>query len=154
MATTAEVLGAVEAAFAEAQKPEHFMQYLGDPECTEHDELLRARSRETLRIEDVGNICWQPISYCSPEGMAYYMPSLARLALAEPTYEFGRYGDTLLIHLSTSALDNGFLQFCSREQRLAVALLLNHLSGMFPEYEMQLAEPDEFRECARTWAAV
>ena len=152
MATSGEVLAAVDAAFMGVPKPEQFMEYLGDPECTEHDELLRARDRDTLKIEDVGNIGWQPISYCSPEGMAYYMPALARLALAEPSYEFGRYGDTLLIHLSTSALDNGFLQFCTREQRLAIAMLLNHLSTAFTEYEMCLAEPEEFRKCAQVWA--
>lgn len=153
MATHAEVLAAVDAAFGNAQKPEQFMEYAGDPESTEHNELLQTRDRETLRIEDVGNICWQPISACSPEGMAYYMPALARLALAEPSNAFGRYGDTLLIHLSTSALDKGFHQFCSQEQRLAIAMLLKHLSTAFPEYEMPLAEPEEFQKCAAAWAS-
>lgn len=152
MATSAEVLAAVEAAFTGVPKPEHFMEYIGDPECTKHDELLRARDRATLKIEDVGNLCWQPISYCSPEGMAYYMPALARLALAEPTYEYGRYGDTLLVHLSTSAIGNGFLQFCTREQRDAIAMLLNHLSTAFTEYEMRLAAPEQFLKCAQLWA--
>ena len=128
------------------------MEFAGDPENTEHDELLRTRNRDTLAIEDVGNICWQPISACSPEGMAYYMPALARLALAEPSYRFGRYGDTLLIHLSESALDKGFHQFCNSSQRNAIALLLRHLSTVFPEYEMRLAEPEEFEKCAQTWA--
>lgn len=152
MTTSAEVLAAVEVAFIGVPKPEHFMEYLGDPECTEHDELLRARDRDTLKIEDVGNIGWQPISYCSPEGMAYYMPALTRLALTEPDYRFGCYSDTLLIHLSNSAIENGFLQFCNREQRLAIAILLDYLSSAFPDYEMiRLAEPDEFKECAEAW---
>ncbi len=154
MSTSAEVLATIEAAFLDAPKPEHFMEYIGDPECTEHDELLRVRDRDTLKIEDVGNICWQPISYCSPVGMAYYMPSLARLALAEPTYEFGWYGDTLHIHLSSNGSDNDFLRYCSGDQRLAVATLLRHLDKLFPEYEMRLTESEEFEQCAKIWSTI
>jgi hypothetical protein len=149
MSTSAEILNAVEAAFSDVPKPEHFMKYSGDPESMEHDELLHERDRKTLKIEDVGNICWQPMSSCSPQGMGYYMPALARLALSEPTYGFGRYGDTLLIHLESR---HDFFQFCNREQRAAVSSLLRHLGTLFPDCEWRLAEPEEFFECAHSWS--
>ena len=148
MPTSAEVLNAVEEAFAGVPRPEHFMEYLGDPESTEHDELLRARNRETLKIEDVGNIGWQPLSACSPQGMGYYMPALARLALSEPTYGFGRYGDTLRIQLEGR---DDFFQFCNREQRMAVSNLLCHLGTLFLECEWRMAEPEQFFESAHSW---
>lgn len=121
MTTSTEVLAAIDAAFHNAPKPEHFMDYAHCEEYAEHDELLRTRDGASLRIEDVGNIGWQPISACFPEGMAYYMPALARLALAEPTYNYGWYGDTLHIHLSHDGKENSFLQYCNLNQRKAVA---------------------------------
>lgn len=120
-------------------------------DCEEHDELLRTRDRSSLTIEDVGNIGWQPISSCSPEGMAYYMPALARLALDEPTYNYGWYGDTLQIHLSHDGINNAFLRYCTNEQRKAVSNLLWHLSTARQDYEMRLTEVGEFEQCARCW---
>jgi len=74
--TDEQVLSEIDAAFYSVEKPEHFMDYTHCEECAEHDQLLRERDRETLRIEDVGNICWQPISFSSVQGIAYYMPAL------------------------------------------------------------------------------
>ena len=153
MTTGKAVLAAIDAAFLGSPKPEHFMNHLHCEECSEHDELLRARNRETLKIEDAGNIGWQPISSCSPEGMAYYMPALAHLALAEPTYNYGWYGDTLHIHLSHDGKEIPFLKYCNPEQREAVANLLRFLGTAFSSYEMRLTEAGEFELCAANWSA-
>lgn len=151
MSTTIPALAEIEAAFRNAPKPEHFMDHTHCEECAEYDELLRTRDRETLRIEDVGNIGWQPISSCSPEGMAYYMPALARLALTD-TYTYGWYGDTLHIHLSSNGAENAFLKYCTPEQRQAIANFLRYLNATFTNVYMRLTEPEEMEQCAATWS--
>jgi hypothetical protein len=82
-----QVLRRIQLAFASRVRPDHFTNYMHCSECAEHDEVLRSRNSDTLRIEDVGNSGCDPICYISPEGFAYYLPALARLALkkrAEP----------------------------------------------------------------------
>jgi hypothetical protein len=76
MPSDSEVLSRIDAAFASVRKPEHFTNYEHCEECREHDELLRTRDRQTLDLKDVGNICWQPISFSSGQGVAYYFPAL------------------------------------------------------------------------------
>lgn len=151
MKKNTEILAEIESAFGGSPKPEHFMNHTHCPECGEHDELLRTRDRGTLKIEDVGNIGWQPISSCTPEGMAYYVPALARLALDEPTYNYGWYGDTLHIHLSCQGKDNKFLRYCNVQQRSAIAGLLRHLSAAFDNCDERLTEAGEFEQCAADW---
>ena len=92
---TLNALADVDEAFGAAEKPMHFCNYLRCYECEAHDNLLRWRSRDTLAIDDVGHFYWNPIAFISPQGMAYYFPSLARFALSEPTYQYGWYGNQL-----------------------------------------------------------
>lgn len=153
MKTDAEILAAIDAAFRDALKPEHFTHHTHCEECAEHDQLLRRRDRDTLQMEDVGNIGWQPISFCSPEGMAYYMPALARLALSKPTYDYGWYGDTLAIHLSSNGSGNAFLRYCNHLQRKAVADLLRHLKTALPKDEFPTTPADELERYAALWSA-
>jgi len=136
MPTDTDILALIDAAFGSAEKPEHFCDPTHCEECAEHDELLCTRDRATLRVEDVGNPGWDPICFSSPQGIAYYMPSLARLALDPPTHGFGWYGDQLLFHLYSGAEYNSFLTHCSPTQRVAVAALLSH----FVESRTSLAE--------------
>lgn len=151
MSETIQALADIEAAFRDAPKPEHFMDHTHCEECAQHDELLRTRDRDTLRIEDVGNVGWQPLSSCSPEGMAYYMPALARLALTD-SYAYGWYGDTLHIHLSCNGSENAFLKHCTPRQRQAVANFLRYLNTRFTDTRLRLTEPEEMEQCAATWS--
>jgi hypothetical protein len=105
-----------------------------------------------LLISDVGNICWQPISFSSPEGIAYYLPSLARLALAEPTGEYGWYGDTLQLHLASGGEDNRLLLFCSPAQRKAVAALLEHMNASREMLGERLTTIEEMEATRVLWA--
>lgn len=150
MFTDAEILIKIDAAFGDVKKPEHFTNYTHCEECAGHDELLRARDKETLRIEDVGNICWQPISVCTAEGFAYFLPALARMALSEPTYEYGWYGDTLEILLSSS---EKFLAYCNRAQRLAVADFLDHLNVSRASLKDRGTDDARMSATAATWRA-
>ena len=151
MKTDAQVVAEIDAAFGALGKPEHFTNFTHCEECREHDDLLRQRDRSTLLISDVGNICWQPISFSSPEGVAYYMPALARLALAEPTYEYGWYADTLQIHLSSDGENNRLLQFCNPTQRKAVAVLLEHLNVSRASFEERMTTREEMEATRALW---
>jgi hypothetical protein len=126
MGTDDEILARIDAAFGDVPKPEHFTCYTHCEECAEHDETLRSNDRASLQVSHVGNPGWDPLCFASPAGKAYYMPALARLALAPPTREYGWYGDQLVFHLSSGGAQNAFLAYCSPAQRQAVAGLLAH----------------------------
>jgi len=151
MSTDADVLAEIDAAFGSASRPEHFTNYEHCCECAEHDELLRSRTRETLQIADVGNPGWDPICFTSPEGFAYYLPALARLALAPPSPDYGWYADQLLFHLYSGFKDNAYYRHCSAKERAAVAHLLEHLietrAALIDEY----VASDEFLRCHELW---
>jgi hypothetical protein len=108
-----KVLAAVDEAFGAANRPEHFTNFAHCCECAEHDDLLREKTRETITIKDVGNPGWDPLCFTSPDGIAYYFPALTRLALAEPTYDYGWYGNQLLFHLYSGFRENNFYKFCN-----------------------------------------
>ncbi|MGW8389544.1 DUF6714 family protein [Pseudoduganella sp. HUAS MS19] len=148
MQADADLLRQIDAAFGETPRPEHFTDYTLGEECAEQDQLLRQRDRSTLAIEDVGNICWQPISFCSPAGLAYYMPALARLAMAPPTWEYGWYGDTLEIHLSSAS---NFRAYCTPLQRTAIADLIDHLNSSRAALEERQTEDQTMRETSAFW---
>jgi hypothetical protein len=125
--TDEEILEGIPRVFSSCPRPDHFTNYNHCHECREHNEVLRSRDLDTLCIVDVGNIGWDPICFISPEGFAYYLPALARLALAEPAEPHDWYGSQLLFHLDSSALDNERRRICSPDQRRAVVALLNHI---------------------------
>ncbi|WP_266156908.1 hypothetical protein [Dyella silvatica] len=151
MVTQSAAIAAIDLAFGSCPKPDHFTNYTHCQECAEHDELLRSRTRETLVIQDVGNPGWEPLCFSSPEGIAFYMPSLARLAFAEPTYGYGWYGDQLLFHLYSGGLHNTLYQYCNAEQRAAIAVLIGAmLESNFANIE-STSSGDEFLRAHEIW---
>jgi hypothetical protein len=123
------VLRCIEQAFAGLSKPEHFTNHAHCDECEEHDQTLLARTRETLRREDLGNAGWDPIIFSSEEGIAYLFPALARFALLPDVWrQHSWYGSQLLSHLAWDGGSNRFLAWCSPGQRDAVYSLLMHLA--------------------------
>jgi hypothetical protein len=127
MSTDAQVLERVRHAFASCVRPEHFTNYRHCCECAEHDEVLRSRDLDTLSIDDVGNQGWDPICFITPEGFAYYLPALARLAAGDPLPPYGWYAPQLLFHLCLDGARNVRVLACTTEQRHAVVDLLSHL---------------------------
>ena len=127
MPSDADILQTIKQAFAGCRRPDHFTDYVHCEECAEHDEVLRSRDVDTLQIEDVGNPGWDPICFTSPEGFAYYLPALTRLALAEPDYAHGWYGTQLLWHLLHDGRKNRRLLACKSEQRRVIVQFLRHL---------------------------
>ena len=149
--TDADILALVDAAFMGVAKPAQFHDPARGEQSAEHDRTLRLRDRATLDIEDVGNICRQPISGCVPQGIAYYFPALARLALAPPTHQHGWYGDTLEIHLSTKGPANPFFAYCNAQQRQAVAALLGHLNVTRANLRMRMTDDEQMRSTQALW---
>jgi hypothetical protein len=155
MSGDADVISEIDRAFAACPKPEHFGNHTHCEECAEHDQLLRDRTRETLAIEDVGNVGWDPIAFSDSAGIAYYFPTLARLAISSCTYEYGWYGDLLLMHLTHQGSDNRLLRFCNVQQRRAVSHLLAHLQAHLPESlaggQTPLMSTGDFAEARNLW---
>lgn len=125
--TDAAVIEVVDAAFADVARPAHFTDYLHCSECAEHDEVLRGHDRQTLRPEHVDNAAWDPMCFCSPEGKAYYMPTLVRFALGRPREGRSPYWEQLLFHLEGDGPRHALIAACSKAQREAMATFLAHL---------------------------
>ena len=152
MPSDADILQAVQQAFAGCLRPEHFTDCTHCEECAEHDEVLRSRDVHTLQIKDVGNPGWDPICIASPEGFAYYLPALTRLALAEPDDAHGWYGTQLLWHLLRDGRKNHRLLACTPMQRLAILQFLRH----FVETRAALADShcstDDLFQAVEIWS--
>lgn len=147
-----DILQSVQQAFAGCRRPEHFTDYMHCEECAEHDEVLRSRDVGTLRIEDVGNPGWDPISFTSPEGFAYYLPALARLTLAEPVEPHGWYGVQLLFHLRHDGRQNRRLLACTSEQRRAIVDFLQHLVGTRAALADSYCSTDDLFQALEIWS--
>lgn len=152
MPTDAQILVAIDAAFGACPRPEHFTDYRHCCECAEHDELLCSRDRSTLRHADVGNAAWDPICFCSPQGIAYYLPALVRFALDEPGEQLDWYGWQLVFHLYQGAASNAFLNHCDSGQRQAVAALLQHL--VETRAELLEMEADDVLRAHEIWSSL
>ena len=129
MLSDSQIIDQTKQAFSDAPRPEHFTDFNHCGECQEHDDLLRSRDLDTLKLEDVGKPGWNPICFITPEGFCYYFPALARLALTEPTSDFGWYLlAELLFQLTYGGPQSRHFQFCSRQQRRAVAAFLRYVA--------------------------
>jgi hypothetical protein len=136
----ADILAQVIAAFRACLRPEHFTDYAHCEECAEHDEVLRSRDVESLTRADAGQMGWDPMTFSSEAGVAYYFPALARLTL-EGESDLGWYGPQLLWHLSYEGSCNRFLSYFSSQQIAAVCMLLRQV-------EREHAELVEANLCA------
>lgn len=114
-------------AFAACPRPAHFTNRSHCAECAEHDDTLLARTPDTLTSDDVGNPCWSPIAFLSPEGFAYYLPGLARLALDDGDPAADWYAPQFFWALISSGAGNERFLHCSPAQREAVAAFLSYL---------------------------
>ena len=148
--TDSDVVAAVDQAFA-APKPARFFPNDGDPESDEHNALLSDRDRTTLLLSDVDNAGWDPVCACSAEGFAYYFPALARFTLCDPSYSYYWYADQLIYLISRNSGDNRFLLFCSRQQREAVAMLVQHLIETRHDLIASHSQPSDFESCLELW---
>ena len=108
-----------------AEKPEHFTNYQHCEECMEHDETLLNSTIDTIGLEELGNPGWDPICFCSAEGVKYYMPSFIRLSLTSMDNEF--YLEQFLFHLESNGKDNDLYQSCNEEQRQFILKFIEYV---------------------------
>lgn len=146
-----EVLRRIELAFDGVSKPWHFTDYRHCPECKEHDDTLRARTRDTLQHKDLGHSGWDPMNFCSAEGIGYFFPALARYALLPAVWDDDWYGVQLLWHLSYAGGSNRFLRWCSPRQRDAVHALLRHLMETRLQDVANYGEEDALASALSVW---
>jgi hypothetical protein len=122
-----DVLADLTAVFANAQKPAQFWDPQHCDECAEHEALLQSRDRDTLGLEDVANPAWDPFAGVTPEGLAYYLPTLARFTFETADSAGDWYGEQLLFHLTSGGPYNAFIGACSHTQAAALACFLEYL---------------------------
>jgi len=146
------LIAEIDSAFGDAAKPAHFTNYTHCGECAEHDELLLARDRQSLQVEDVANPGWSPLLLCTPEGVAYYLPSLVRLTLSAPVYGYDWLGDRLVFLLAVHGEENSFLKFCDPGRRHAIVEMLEHLRSTGAHREDRLCDLDDFAEAKDLWS--
>lgn len=120
------IIASVWAAFSAEPRPEHFANYQHCCECYEHDELLRSRNRDTLRLEDVNNPGWDPICFVNEQGWRYYLPALVSLADETAQNPKDWYLPQLLFHLISDGKENRRVACCNVTQRQAIAAFLWH----------------------------
>jgi len=151
MNTGHTILNEIDKAFGSVPRPQRFTVEDGDPECMHHDKLLHSRTPDTLTIDDVGNGC-SPLSECLPDGMAYFFPTLARLALNDRR-ESHWFPFQLAWHLTYDGIENDFLNYCSDSQRSAVHALFCHINESRSERTVDECWYEEITECIRIWSA-
>ncbi len=147
------VLHDIDTEFGPVPRPDHFADPTHCPECADHDSTLLARPREALRRKDLGNPGWDPVTFCSAEGVAHLMPTLAKFALAPDLYADREwYGGQLAWHLSYEGAKNPLFNWCSSSQRRAIARLVQHIvASRSAEIDNAMCE-SEFEEANKLWA--
>ena len=152
MPSDASIIQTVQRAFAKRRRPEHFTDYTHCAECADHDAVVRARDIYSLRIEDVGNPGWDPICFITPEGFAYYLPALIRLALAHPADQPDWYGAQLLTHLTSDGSASERIRVCTLEQRRAVVEFLHHLVETRSHLADSYLRSDDLCRAIESWS--
>ena len=150
MTSDKDILKVVDDAFGDLLRPVHFTVADGDPECMDHDRLLHSRTPETLTIDDVGNIGYDPLVECFPQGIAYYFPALARFALADSRLH-DWYPFQLTLHLTRDGAANRFLNYCTDSQKAAVCALFAHIQRTRTEKIELECCAEEIQQCTALW---
>ena len=137
MRSKADILTAINAAFANVPRPQHFTNYRHCDECADHDNTFRSHSRDSIGLDQLDNWGWDPVCFATVEGYKYYFPAFARLALAgfedRVTADGVRYRsgylDLFLLHLARPERTDSF----DAVQRAAVLDLLIFLLEEMPD---------------------
>jgi len=122
--TDPEILLLLEREFGPVPRPAKFTCEDGDQECMDHDATLHSWKPETLRLEDVTHFGHDPWTECLPQGKAYFLPAMARLALEQGHPYDDWYAGWLGNRLG---FDSQLFEFCSTGQRYAILEFLDHL---------------------------
>jgi hypothetical protein len=146
MSTESAVLRQIDEVFGPTKRPAHFTNYEHCEECREYDDLLRSRDRSSLTLSDL-TARGDPFCFVSSQGLAYYLPSLARLALSGKVNDAHGYAPQLLFLLWSEGPANSHLLSFTTEQKYAVQALLGHLLESRSD-----CDPDHVRHAIENWS--
>ncbi len=138
-------------AFA-ADKPEHFTNFTHCEECAEHDQTLKEADSDHIGLVELGNPGWDPLCFCSVEGMKYYMPALIRLSIETVNGAF--YFGQLLFHLERDGEDNQLFLGCTTEQRRLIASFIGRMLAEHPEQIDAHGYTDNALKAHKIWSKV
>jgi hypothetical protein len=128
------ILDEIKSAFGDVPRPEHFTNYRHCDECAEHDKTLRDHTPDTIGLNELGNMGWNPLCFTTVEGYLYYVPGLARLAL--DSQNNGSYVQQFMFELRSERL----AVFNDRQRQTFLKLLLylfeKHPEQIGPAFEM------------------
>ena len=126
------------------EKPEHFTDHKHCDECAEHDAMLLNSEPDGIGLEELGNPGWDPVCFCTAEGMKYFMPAFVRLSLESVSSEF--YFAQFLFHLEYDGRNNKLIKSCNKEQRQFIVAFLEHMiENHAPEIEIHSCSDDALR---------
>jgi hypothetical protein len=111
--------------FGDVPRPEYFTDHSHCCECADHNNTLSAHTPETIGIDELGNMAWDPICFATEEAFLYYFPALVRLTLTG--FGDSYYLDQLLFHVILDGTRNRRWQSFSPEQRAYVVELLEYM---------------------------
>ena len=136
-----------------APKPEHFTNYQHCCECAEHDLTLLSFDIDSIGLEQLGYPGWDPICFCSPEGLIYYMPALVRLTVDTIDSPRESYLDQMLFHLIRDGPGNSLVVACNDEQRKFIAEFLDYLITEYAEQiEAEWLATDDILRAHEIWS--
>jgi hypothetical protein len=140
------ILRQIDDVFGPNERPAHFTNYEHCEECRDFDDLLKCRDRSSLTLSDL-TARGDPFCFVLSQGLAYYLPTLARLALSGKANDPHGYAPQLLFHLWSGGPYNSHLLSFTTEQRHAVQALLGHLLETRSD-----CDPDHVRQAIENWS--
>jgi len=140
-ASVDSIIARAERVFGEVARPQHFTNRDHCCECRDHDEELQPFTPATIPRCSLGNMAWDPITFCTDEAFRYWLPGMIRVVLTENGDD--NYYEQFVWHLN--AVEGGHDRYaaCTDEERVVVAetlaFLLEHRSE---EIERECAAGD------------
>ena len=134
-------------------KPDHFTNYNHCCECAEHDQTLITFDVDSIGLEQLGNAGWDPLCFCSSDGLIYYMPALIRLVVDNVDDPGRSYLDQLLFHLILDGSGNRLVTACTKQRRKFIAEFLEHLITNHSEQVETICAQDDILKAHQIWSS-
>lgn len=129
------VLTAVDRAFGAVPRPSIMVRNPNHcDECADHEAAMQGVTPQTVTLNEIGNMGWDPVCYLTDASYRYFMPGFARLVLH--TDDDCDYLDQFIFHLESRLSDDLF----TGEQRTAIIGVIDYLKETLPE-ELLLQPP-------------
>ena len=138
-------------AFALFEKPKQCTKYT-DFEEGEFNAILLSSTQRSLTMEQVGTVCWSPISAMTPEALAYFMPRLIELALTRAVDRDGEPFFCHFINAFSEGPENEKSRLFGQKQRAVMADVFTFLIDTFREELTRQGWLDEAGRAVVSWS--